>query len=79
MKCKKIFLGIVFGFALLMGILVLALPQEKLDILVLISRFIEAMIPVLAIGALIKYLYSSSSDCCKSESSDSKKASKCSS
>lgn len=64
MKCRKIFLGLVLGLALLMGILVLTLPQEHLDILVLISRFFEAMIPILAVGSLIKYLFScSTSDC----------------
>lgn len=58
MKCRKLFLGTVFGLAFLMGILVLVLPQEHIDILVHISRFIEAMIPILALGALVKYLFS---------------------
>lgn len=66
MKCRKIFLSVVLGLAVLMGILVLALPQEHLDILILVSRFFEAMIPILALGALIKYLFSCPSSCSSS-------------
>lgn len=73
MKCRKIFLSAVLGLAVLMGVLVLVLPQEHLDILVLVSRFFEAMIPILAVGALVKYLFScSSSDCAKCGPCDDK-------
>lgn len=81
MKCKKIFLGLVLGIALLMGILVLVLPQEHLEYLVFASRFFEAMLPVLAVGALLKYICCcSSAKCCcadKSACCDTKEKGSC--
>lgn len=72
MKCKKMGMGLILVIALLMGVLVVTLPPEKLEYLVLVSRFFEAMMPVLAVGALIKYLCSCStaSNCVKCEPYD---------
>lgn len=54
----KLIAVIFLILALLMGIAVSALPQDRLADLFFVSRFIEVMIPVLAVGALLKYLFS---------------------
>lgn len=52
------FIAVVFLIiALLMGVAVSVLPQDRLADLFFVSRFIEVMIPVLAVGALVKYLF----------------------
>lgn len=58
--CGKIFAVIIFLLALAMGVLVSILPQDQLANLFYFSRFIEVMIPILGVGALIKYLFSRS-------------------
>jgi hypothetical protein len=55
--CSKILAIVFLVLALIMGIAVTVIPQERLMDLVYISRFIEVMIPVLAVGALIKFLF----------------------
>lgn len=67
--CRKAFAVIVILVALLMGILVSVLPQDRLADLFYVSRFIEVMIPILGVGALIKYLFSCHSYCaaCKTK------------
>ncbi|MDF3055646.1 MAG: hypothetical protein K0Q74_1553 [Gammaproteobacteria bacterium] len=62
--CRKIFAGFFFILALVMGLLVSILPQDQLANLFYVSRFIEVMIPILGVGALLKYLFfcSKSSD-----------------
>lgn len=70
--CRKLFAVIVIIVALLMGILVSVLPQDRLADLFYVSRFIEVMIPILGVGALIKYLCCCQGGCkckacCKSE------------
>jgi len=62
---------IVILLAAVMGILVSTLPQESLANLFYVSRFIEVMIPILGVGALIKYLFSCTkkkSCCCVDKS-----------
>lgn len=56
--CRKVFAIIFIILAVIMGLAVTFMPQESLMPLYNISRFIEIMIPVLAVGALIKYLFS---------------------
>lgn len=53
---EKIFSLIVILLAVAMGILASVLPSERLADLVLISKFFLSMIPVLAVGALLKYI-----------------------
>ena len=45
--------------ALLVAILASVLPQDKIVYLINVTRFFEVMIPILAVGALLKYLCSS--------------------
>jgi len=53
---EKVFSLIVIILAVAMGILASVLPSERLADLVLISKFFLSMVPVLLVGALIKYL-----------------------
>lgn len=56
--CRKIFTGLVIAIALLMAILATVLPPEHIDYVIVVSRFFDIMLPVLAVGALVKYLCS---------------------
>jgi hypothetical protein len=47
----------IVGVALLVAVLAVVLPHEKLIYLGYVSRFFEIMLPFLAVGALIKYLF----------------------
>lgn len=53
---EKIFSLIVILLAVAMGVLASVLPSERLADLVLISKFFLSMLPVLGVGALIKFL-----------------------
>ena len=50
----------VIGIAVAVSLLAALLPQENLPTLGLVSRFFEIMMPFLAVGALIKYLFTES-------------------
>jgi hypothetical protein len=52
----KVFTIVVIVVAVAMGILASVLPSERLADLVLISKFFLSMIPVLIVGALLKYM-----------------------
>lgn len=54
--CGRIFAIIFILIALLLAIFAFILPQEKLAAIIYISHFFDIMLPVLAVGALIKYL-----------------------
>lgn len=54
--CKKFFTYFFAGLALLVAILATVLPQDKIVYLINITRFFEVMIPILAVGALLKYV-----------------------
>jgi hypothetical protein len=62
---KKCFTKTVVVLAALMGLSAVFLPPQYIDSLILFSKFFEAMIPVLAVGALVKYLL-----CCPACKSD---------
>lgn len=62
--CHKVFAIVILILALLMGVLVSVLPQDTLANLFYVSRFVEVMIPILGVGALIKYLFSCKKGCC---------------
>ncbi len=54
--CNKVFAIIVILIALILAALATLWPQERLADIIYVSRFFDVMIPVLAVGALIKYL-----------------------
>jgi hypothetical protein len=55
-KTKKIIPFTTIVVALILAILASTLPPERLGGIVFFVKFFEVMIPVLAVGALIKYL-----------------------
>ena len=61
--CHKILAAVVITIALLLAIFVSFLHQHGLAIAINISRFFEVMIPILAVGALLKYLLSCTYPC----------------
>lgn len=65
----KIFTYIIIAVALMMAIFASFLPPERLDSIILVSRFFDIMLPVLAVGALIKYIAGcgSSKKCCNKD------------
>ncbi len=52
----KIFAIAVIVIAIALALLASFLPQERLVDVVYVSRFFDVMIPVLAVGALVKYI-----------------------
>lgn len=54
--CGKIFALVFIVIALLLAIFASILPQERLTSIIYITRFFDIMLPVLAVGALVKYL-----------------------
>jgi hypothetical protein len=56
--CGKLLAAIFIGLALILAVLASVLPQDKLASIIYFSRFFDIMLPVLAVGALIKYLLS---------------------
>lgn len=55
---KYIFSVLILLIATILAILTVCLPEDHLIKLISIFRFFDIMLPVLAVGALIKYLFS---------------------
>lgn len=62
--CGKLFTAVVVIVAVILAALASLLPPEHLDYVIGISRFFDIMLPVLAVGGLIKYLMCGSKSCC---------------
>ena len=58
--CNRTFAIIFFVIALGLAIYAAVASQAQLVHIIYISRFFDIMLPVLAVGALVKYLW-----CCK--------------
>lgn len=70
-KCHKIYGAIVLLIALILSFRVNSVSIEGVDQIMKIIKFFDIMIPVLAVGALIKYVFSASASAkCKCQSSD---------
>lgn len=54
--CCKILIGAILLIALAAAVAVSVAPQQTMPYLVFVSRFFDVMIPVLGVGALLKYL-----------------------
>jgi len=52
----RVFIFATIAIALILAVLVSVWPQERLTDVIYVSRFFDVMLPVLAVGALIKYL-----------------------
>ncbi|MFN3235082.1 MAG: hypothetical protein ACE365_06690 [Gammaproteobacteria bacterium] len=44
-------------FAVVVAILAIVLPEKNLNIVIAIENFFEIMIPILAVGALLKFMF----------------------
>lgn len=55
--CSRVFAFIFVIIALLLAVIASLLPQDKLASIIYVTRFFDIMLPVLAVGALIKYLF----------------------
>lgn len=58
--CNRTYAGLFVLIALVLAIFALFASQSMLVHVIYVTRFFDVMIPVLAVGALIKYLW-----CCK--------------
>lgn len=54
--CRKLFCTIVVLVAVVMGLLAVFMPAAPQPYVAMIMKFFEVMIPVLAVGALLKYI-----------------------
>ncbi len=52
----KVFATVIVIMALVLAVLASVWPQERLADIIYVSRFFDVMLPVLGVGALIKYL-----------------------
>lgn len=59
----KVLAIVVTVIALILGIIVSFWHQEGLGYIIFISRFFDVMLPILAVGALLKYLFAGNTYC----------------
>ncbi len=52
----RIFIGLVIIVAIAVGLFALVLPRDQLIRLIIFRDFFDVTLPILAFGALIKYL-----------------------
>jgi hypothetical protein len=64
---RKLFVFIIVVIAILLAVLGITLPRNNLQTIIIITNFFDIMIPVLAVGALVNYLWKSCKCCCKKE------------
>ena len=62
-KCNKAYPAVVFLVAVVLCYLVSQHSFDASAIVIPLSRFIEVLIPILGIGALIKYIACGKSSC----------------
>ncbi len=71
-KCPKLYATIVFLVAIVLCYLVSQHSFDASFIVMPLSRFLEVLIPILGIGALVKYIACGGCRCNKDDSSCSK-------
>ena len=52
----KLFIGLIVAVGVIVGALALVLPREQIVHLIMFRDFFDVSLPILAFGALIKYL-----------------------
>lgn len=67
--CNKIYGSIVLLVSLVLAVIVLNVSIDNIDSVMKVMKFFDVMIPVLAVGALIKYIFCGSKKCCKGKCS----------
>ncbi len=55
--CKRIYPAVILFLAVLLAFLGVVLPHHLAPSLMVVGRFLDLMLPVLAIGALLKYIF----------------------
>lgn len=65
--CCKILISAIILIAVVLAVAVSSGKQQVLGYIIFASRFFDVMIPILAVGALLKYLlcHNGCCDCCK--------------
>lgn len=66
----RIFVALIIFVAVMVGVLALLLPRDQLVKLIIFRDFFDVTLPILAFGALVKYLCAcclKCSDNCKGE------------
>lgn len=64
---RKLFCFLIVILAIVLAILGITLPRTALQPIIVITNFIDITIPVLAVGALINYLWHSNHCCHKKD------------
>ena len=59
---RKVFCTIIVLGALALAVLGIALPRTSLQPIIVITNFFDIMLPILAVGALVNYLWKSNSN-----------------
>jgi hypothetical protein len=54
--CRRFFPALIIIIAIILAIAASVAKPDYVDYIVVISRFFDIMLPILAVGALIKYL-----------------------
>lgn len=60
----KVFVSLIILVAVVVGVLALTIPREEIVKLIIFRDFFDVSLPILAFGALIKYLCSCRRCCC---------------
>ena len=63
-SCSKVWAIVVIAIALIVAILASVWPQERLADIIYITRFFDVTLPILAFGALVKYICCGKGSCC---------------
>jgi hypothetical protein len=76
--CGKLLTGLIILIAVILAVLASVLPPEQLDYVIGISKFFDIMLPILAVGALLKYLCKCQKCCSCKKTECSTSSSSCS-
>ena len=68
--CTKIMTAVFILIALALAIAVSVWHEQVISYIAAVGRFFDVMIPVLAVGALLKYLISDNSNSCCHDKKD---------
>jgi hypothetical protein len=61
--CNKIYGSIVVLASIVLAVLVLNVSVDNLDNILKVMKFFDVMIPILAVGALVKYIFCGGKKC----------------
>jgi hypothetical protein len=67
---RKLFAFIIVLIAIALAVLGITLPRNSLQSIIVITNFFDIMIPILAVGALVNYIWKSNECCCSKETKE---------